>query len=196
MREKGDTDLSNPAPESRTTEDANNKRMAKSVQAAAFKNETLQHTEVVKPMAAEKAAFSIQPDDVFPDSFSSAIQDREKIQTVQGIAVQDQVELEDDEMLPDLKAHPVTGMQQFEKYLEKEAVLPENFRRKKATVNLLINIDDKGNITEINKTGSADSLLFEMAKRIIENGPDWNPEVINGQKINSEVPLKIKFSKK
>ncbi len=43
-------------------------------------------------MAAEKAAFSIQSDDVFPDSFSSAIQDREKIQIVQGIAVQDQVE--------------------------------------------------------------------------------------------------------
>ena len=194
----GDTGLvyRNPASENRTTEEANNKRMAKSVQAAAFKNETLQHTEVVKPMAAEKAAFSIQSDDVFPDSFSSAIQDREKIQIVQGIAVQDQVEAEDDEMLPDLKAHPVTGMQQFEKYLEKEAVLPKSFRRKKATVNLLLSIDAKGNITEIKKTGNSDSLLFEMAKRIIENGPDWNPEVINEQKINSEVPLKITFSKK
>ncbi len=147
-------------------------------------------------VVAGRAAFKADEDAVFPDSFKNVpVQEREAVQVAKGVAVQDQVEKQTPEHLQDLKAHPEGGMPEFEQYLKKEAVLPDAFRSRKATVKLLLFIDKEGTITDIQNRNGADSVLVEKAKKIIENGPAWNPQIVNGQKIPSEIKLKIVFSK-
>lgn len=93
-------------------------------------------------------------------------------------------------------ANPICGMTEFEKYLEEEATLPADFRKRKETVKILLKINSAGKITDIENTNKTDSTLFEMAKQIIWNGSEWNPEIKEGTPLDSEVEIKIVFRKK
>lgn len=153
------------------------------------KNETIALTE--------KIEFPVDSNDIFPDSFRTIpAEEREKVQEIQGVAIQDNVELEADAYLSDVAARPVGGMEKWNNYLEKQAVLPATYSGKKKIVKLLLEIDSQGNITDIHNRNKADSLLFERSREIIRNGPKWRPKVVNGEKVQSEVKLKIDFQKK
>ena len=91
---------------------------------------------------------------------------------------------------------PKGGMELFEKYLEEKAVLPDNYRKNRAVINLKVNFDQFGDITGFTNENEADSLLFELAKKMVKNGPDWSPEIQNGRPVTSEKELKIVFRKK
>lgn len=96
----------------------------------------------------------------------------------------------------DSKATPVLGIIEFENYIDSSAILSTNFKRNKATVKLIIEINELGETTRFQNLNKTDSLLFEHTKQIILNGPKWNPEIKNGVAISSEIELKIVFRKK
>ncbi len=91
---------------------------------------------------------------------------------------------------------PAGGMIEYEKYLEKKAVLPDNYKRNRVVVKLLVTFDKFGSISGITNENKADSLVFEMAKKIIETGPKWSPEIRNRMPVNSEKELRIVFRKR
>ena len=144
-----------------------------------------------------KEQYPVDSNDIFPDSFRTISPGvYETVQEIQGVAVQDNVERKSDHYLSDIAAHPQGGMERYRKYLEKQAVLPENYPHKKETVKLLLEIDSRGNVADIRQQVTADSVLVERSKNIIHNGPAWSPKIVNGKKIQSEVPLEINFHKK
>ncbi len=91
---------------------------------------------------------------------------------------------------------PVGGMEELEKYLEEKAVLPKDYKQNRAVVELVVKFDKFGAISGFTNENSADSLLFEQAKKMIKEGPKWTPEIRNRQPVDSEKELKIVFRKK
>lgn len=169
-------------------------------QAASPLRVTLNSLAAVDPetiKVTRRTGFPIDSNDVFPDSFQTIpAKERERIQEIQGVDIQDKVEVESDMYLTDVDAYPKGGMQNFLDYMEMQAVLPPGYPSKKETVKLLLNIDSQGKIVGIQARDKADSLLVKRSETIIKNGPKWNPKVVNGEKIQSEVKLKIVFRKK
>nr|NQU91340.1 hypothetical protein [Bacteroidota bacterium] len=97
--------------------------------------------------------------------------------------------------MADAKARPVCGMETYEKYLESKAILPTDHPRNKEVVKVLVKINDIGAFTGFENLNQADSLLFEKAKEIIHNGPEWQPEISNGIQVYSEAKIKVTFKK-
>lgn len=95
----------------------------------------------------------------------------------------------------DTKARPEAGMDSLNNYLEKQAVLPADYPKEREVVKLLLTINEYGEITKILNRNKSDSLLFNQAKEIIRNGPNWLPEVKDGERIASERKMKIIFRK-
>lgn len=91
---------------------------------------------------------------------------------------------------------PEKGMEAFEKYLEDNAVLPDNYGKRRVVVEILVMFDEFGSITGFANQNQADSVLFEKAKTIVGNGPKWSPEIRNSRPVTSEKELKIIFKKK
>ena len=91
---------------------------------------------------------------------------------------------------------PAGGMEEYEKYLEEKAVLPDDFKHNREVVKIVVNFDKFGDITGFTNKNNADSTVFEMAKDIIKNGPKWSPEIRNRMPVNSEKELKIVFRKR
>lgn len=96
----------------------------------------------------------------------------------------------------DTKVKPVEGMGAFTKYLDESAILPRDYKRKREVVKLLVHFDETGEITEIENQNHADSVVFEAAKKMVKNGPQWNPEIKDGKTIESVIALRIVFRKK
>ncbi|MFW6309521.1 MAG: hypothetical protein ACOC1D_00330 [Prolixibacteraceae bacterium] len=162
-----------------------------------LKLKSLTNTENGTIELTERVEFPIDSNDIFPDSFQTIpAEEREKVQEIQGVAGQDNVEVKSDAYLEDIEAHPNGGMENLMNYIEKQAALPESYSQREKTVELLLEIDNQGNIIGIHNRNKADSLLFERSKKIIRNGPKWNPEVVNGEKVRSEVKLKMDFKKR
>ncbi len=97
--------------------------------------------------------------------------------------------------LTDSPALPVGGMEELEKYLEDNALLDENYPSKRVVVKVIIHLNSDGEITKIENSNNADTEVFEKAKQIISNGPEWTPEFKNGENIESKTELKIIFRK-
>ena len=91
---------------------------------------------------------------------------------------------------------PKGGMEAFEKYLTQNAILPDNHKKKRVIVKILVNFDEFGNITRFTNQNKANSALFEQAKKIVTEGPLWSPEINNGRPVTTEKELKIVFRKK
>ncbi len=96
--------------------------------------------------------------------------------------------------MADSKAVPNGGFHVFNIYIDSNALLPENYKNKKAVVKIEFKIDSQGVISDFANKNDADSLIFEKAKEIILNGPKWSPEIKNGKRLDSTVKLKIVFS--
>ena len=91
---------------------------------------------------------------------------------------------------------PKGGMEEFEKYIENKAVLPDEYGKNRDVVKIIVFFDRFGSITGFTNNNQADSTLFERAKKMVENGPEWSPEIRNSMPVNSEKELKIVFRKK
>ncbi|MCG6189419.1 carboxypeptidase-like regulatory domain-containing protein [Maribellus maritimus] len=94
-----------------------------------------------------------------------------------------------------IPASTVNGKDYFEKYLKKNAVLPDDYPSKKVIVKIKIHLDSDGEIKKIENKNNADSELFEKAKQLIFNGPKWKAKTINGTPVESELTLRIVFRK-
>ena len=94
------------------------------------------------------------------------------------------------------KAQPEIGMDAYKKYLDEKSFLPNSFTRKKASVKIGFTVRYNGSVGEFKNLNNADSLLFNKAVEIIENGPVWQPEIKNSKKVSSGQTLKITFRKK
>ena len=95
----------------------------------------------------------------------------------------------------DTKVQPVGGMNTYKTYLEEKAILPDNFKRNREVVKLLIHFDETGDITNIKNKNQADTVVFEDAKKIVMGGPEWNPEIKDGKPVISQTELRIVFKK-
>jgi hypothetical protein len=95
----------------------------------------------------------------------------------------------------DTKVQPVEGMENYKKYLEENAILPADYKGNREVVRLLIYFDEIGEITKIENKNQADTVVFEEAKNMVTNGPEWNPEIKNGKPIESQTELRIVFRK-
>jgi hypothetical protein len=92
-------------------------------------------------------------------------------------------------------AQPKNGMDNFRKYVDKNAVLPEDSPEKRVVVRVALIIDEQGKIISFENTNNVESELFEKTKQILLSGPEWNPETINEIPVESEVTLRIVFRK-
>ncbi|MCE4564568.1 carboxypeptidase-like regulatory domain-containing protein [Maribellus sp. CM-23] len=94
-----------------------------------------------------------------------------------------------------LAAEPVSGHKAYREYLNREAILPPSYPEDKVVIKLHINFNRNGVIQSIENLNQADETLFAKAKQIIIDGPAWNPELVNGEKVDSSVKLRIVFRK-
>ena len=89
---------------------------------------------------------------------------------------------------------PVTGKVSFDKYLR------ENIRRPvvlasgdSAVVVISFTVRSTGAIDDLKVISSPGDEFSNEAKRLVIEGPAWNPAVSNGEKIDDVVPLRIMF---
>ena len=62
-------------------------------------------------------------------------------------------------------------------------------------VKLLLKLDHDGELISIENKNNTELEIFEKAKELVLKGPEWNPEIKNGENIESEVKLRIVFRK-
>ncbi len=92
-------------------------------------------------------------------------------------------------------ASPVCGIREYKEYLQENAVLPADFAMDKVVVKLRFVIDSSGEIQDFENLNDVDEKLFELAKEIILNGPDWTPAYKNNRKEDSKERLRVVFKK-
>ncbi|NQU87733.1 MAG: carboxypeptidase-like regulatory domain-containing protein [Mariniphaga sp.] len=95
--------------------------------------------------------------------------------------------------IQDSEAEPLGGYDEFDLYLKEKCKIPENYKPSKKNVRVELTINKSGSITNIEALNSPDSILFERAKEILYNQSKWMPELKNGEPVESEVILKLKF---
>ncbi len=96
----------------------------------------------------------------------------------------------------DRKAIPQIGFASYQNYLDERSTYSEVEIASKKIVKVQFMVDSIGTIKDIIGLNNPDSLLLEKAKKIILEGPKWNPEIRESVPVNSEVKLRIKFHKK
>ncbi len=92
-------------------------------------------------------------------------------------------------------SRPTDGMEHFRVYMDKHAVLPDNYPEKKVVVKVALQIDNRGKIKSVKNLNNAEAAIFEKARQFLLSGPAWNPKIINGNPVESEVTLRIVFRK-
>ncbi len=157
-----------------------------------FKVEGVQNENNIKPSTSEIVSFNtVRANEDFADSHAVAPAGK----ALPEMAAPKSASKMRTAILADSKAQPEIGMSEFKKYLKNEAILPNNYPKRKEPVKLLLEINASGEITKFQNQNSADSLLFEQAKRIIQDGSKWQPEIKNGVSVESEIEIKIVFRK-
>lgn len=92
-------------------------------------------------------------------------------------------------------AQPICGFSKYNDYLKEHAILPANHNRNKIVVKLQLEINSSGNITSIKNTNNADKKYLDKAKTIIQNGPNWQPQITKAGKTKTKVNINIIFRK-
>jgi cytoskeletal protein RodZ len=87
------------------------------------------------------------------------------------------------------EAHPQTGFSNFEKYLNDEAVSPDNMT---GTVSLSFMVSSEGMLSDFKVLKSVSDAADQKAIALIKNGPGWLGNT-NGQ--SKMITVKIKFHK-
>lgn len=85
---------------------------------------------------------------------------------------------------------PVGGLRKFEKYIKKNTrIKPETPK----SVSLELVVETFGLLSEIRVTKSSDDTLSEEAIRLVREGPEWEPALINNIAKQEKVTLSITF---
>ncbi|MDX1629092.1 MAG: TonB family protein [Fulvivirga sp.] len=89
-------------------------------------------------------------------------------------------------------AQPVIGMDAYEKYLENNMNYPSG-EAKKGRVTVKFVVSPEGTIQKLEITRSMGEPFDQEAKRLIREGPAWQPAMENDQPVADTVKIKIKF---
>ncbi|WP_258102645.1 energy transducer TonB [Marinoscillum sp. MHG1-6] len=92
-------------------------------------------------------------------------------------------------------AAPVDGMDAFKEYIQSNKNYPDSAGQNEieGTVKLKLSVSSGGRITNIEVKRSLGFGCDEEAIRLIEEGPKWNPASRDGDPLDSEVTVRIKF---
>ena len=94
-------------------------------------------------------------------------------------------------------AEPVGGMNAFEKYVESEIRIPLSIKKGDRKIVIVeVTIKETGETGEIKVIRSPATEFSDEAKRLIKEGPAWNPALIGGKNIESKARLRIVFEGK
>jgi outer membrane biosynthesis protein TonB len=94
------------------------------------------------------------------------------------------------------KAQPLTGEEEYNKYLAENQVYPEGYQMSDSVeVKLELIIQEDGSIGKIEIKGSPDKEFSDEAMRLIKNGPIWLPAIKDGEAVKDTVNLKILFKR-
>ena len=104
-------------------------------------------------------------------------------------------EIDKIQTIADSEATPVAGLEHYLSYLDSTAVLPVNTEKKHEIVHLKFNVNTEGKPQDFENLNQADSVLFEKARQIILNGPEWKPKTSKGKPVISEFEIEIHFKK-
>jgi hypothetical protein len=89
---------------------------------------------------------------------------------------------------------PVNGRNEFEKYLKEKIRIPEMLPAgDSVSLEVSITISSTGQIKSIRIIDSPGEEFSKEARRLIEEGPAWNPAKSGGVQVNDSVRLKILF---
>ncbi len=94
-----------------------------------------------------------------------------------------------------IDAQPVKGIAFLNKYIEENAVLPEDAPENKIVVRVALKINSDGKIVSVENKNEAEQAIFEKTKQLLLNGPAWQPKTINGVSVESEITLRVVFKK-
>lgn len=98
---------------------------------------------------------------------------------------------------PSASASPVIGQKEFEKYLKKNLNYPDSARKNKikGTVILELIVSQNGEISDVLVLQSLGYGCDQEAIRLINEGPRWNPGIINGEFVSDTIQVDILFKK-
>ena len=153
---------------------------------------------IAKFIGMEKSEFQPNIDEEVLISLQEQNTELDEVVTIgYGTQKKSTVKSSNDKVTSDFKTapQPIGGMEDYENYLKKNAILPNNYPRNKETVKVLLKINKEGGITEITNKNKANSAVFKIAEQLITDGPSWQPKQINGEMQKSEFLLKIVFRK-
>ena len=89
---------------------------------------------------------------------------------------------------------PVTGKENFDRYIKENIRRPANLAAgDSAVVVISFIVRITGAIDDFKVISSPGDEFSNEAKRLVIEGPAWNPAVSNGEKIEDVVPLRIMF---
>ena len=94
-----------------------------------------------------------------------------------------------------VRASPEGGYRKFEKYLKKHTRLPQEARQSgvKGTVLLTVELNEKGEITDISVKRGLGNGCDEEAIRIVQEGPSWLPAKLGEHEVASQVEIEVSF---
>jgi hypothetical protein len=98
----------------------------------------------------------------------------------------------DDTFIP---ATPLGGLEAFNDYIVRNAILSDNAPVNHLTVKIRFEIDPAGRPVKFVKIQSPGEGYYESAKKVIAEGPKWIPATSNNMYINTPVEISITFYK-
>ena len=92
-------------------------------------------------------------------------------------------------------ARPLSGMRAFKKYLRTNAQQPEgDSNYEKGLVKVSFYVQPSGELTNFTIAKSAGTWFDREAIRIIQEGPRWQPATQDGQRVEQQVTVRVRFN--
>ena len=92
------------------------------------------------------------------------------------------------------KAQPITGEEEYHKYLAEKQVYPIRYEKSEPVeVILELIIEEDGSVGNIEVKESPDKPFSDEAIRLVKEGPAWLPALQEGQAVRDTINLKIIF---
>ncbi len=146
----------------------------------------------ISPADSTTAIIELEPDQLALDEVVVVGYGVQKKESVIGsktlVETENQLRLE--------QAAPLGGYKELREYLGKNALLPDDYPKKKEVVRLKISLDAQGKIQGFQNLNDAPEALFEKVKSLILKGPKWQPALNDKQPTKSFVKLRVVFQKR
>lgn len=94
------------------------------------------------------------------------------------------------------RANPVEGFEELYRYIESTLQYPDTLKEERivGTVRVKFAINKLGSVENVSVDQGLHELLDREALRVIEGMPRWNPALVNGAPIRSEMTIPITFN--